>query len=76
MVMQFKDLSWLSADTVMNVYIKTMTEDDDKEVVAQACMSLADILKDYGYEAVEPCMSKFAWLHLVHYLISFPLKMK
>ncbi|KAM1014604.1 hypothetical protein ACFX2I_044458 [Malus domestica] len=41
-------------DTVMNTYIKTMTEDDDKEVVAQACMSLADIIKDYGYMAVEP----------------------
>ncbi|RXH92312.1 hypothetical protein DVH24_033208 [Malus domestica] len=43
-----------TADTVMNTYIKTMTEDDDKEVVAQACMSLADIIKDYGYMAVEP----------------------
>ncbi|KAB2620412.1 importin-4-like [Pyrus ussuriensis x Pyrus communis] len=41
-------------DTVMNTYIKTMTEDDDKEVVAQACMSLADIIKDYGYMVVEP----------------------
>ncbi|XP_024026143.1 importin-4 isoform X2 [Morus notabilis] len=43
-------------DTVMNVYIKTMTEDDDKEVVAQACTSIADIIKDYGYGTVEPYM--------------------
>ncbi|CAN6301477.1 unnamed protein product, partial [Urochloa humidicola] len=35
-------------DTVMNIYIKTMAEDDDKEVVAQACMSVADIVKDCG----------------------------
>lgn len=44
-----------STDTVLNIYIKTMTEDDDKEVVAQACMSIADIIKDFGYMAVEPC---------------------
>lgn len=44
-----------SADTVMKIYIKTMTEDDDKEVVAQACMAVADIMKDFGYMAVEPC---------------------
>lgn len=43
----------------MNIYIKTMTEDDDKEVVAQACMSIADIIKDYGYMAVEPCEYEF-----------------
>ncbi|KAK7843352.1 importin-4 [Quercus suber] len=41
-------------DTVMNIYIKTMTEDDDKEVVAQACMSIADIIKEYGYRASRP----------------------
>ncbi|XVE91917.1 hypothetical protein REPUB_Repub01dG0052500 [Reevesia pubescens] len=45
-------------DTMMNIYIKTMTEDDDKEVVAQACMSIADIVKDYGYIALEPYMSQ------------------
>lgn len=42
-------------DTVMNIYIKTMVEDEDKEAVAQACTSMADIIKDYGYVAVEPC---------------------
>ncbi|KAF8756351.1 hypothetical protein HU200_011068 [Digitaria exilis] len=41
--------------TVLNIYIKTMTEDDDKEVVAQACMSVADIVKDCGFAAIEPC---------------------
>ncbi|KAK2635768.1 hypothetical protein Ddye_030560 [Dipteronia dyeriana] len=45
-------------DTVMNIFIKTMTEDDDKEVVAQACMSIVDIIKDYGYMAIEPYMSR------------------
>lgn len=39
----------------MNIYIKTMTEDDDKEVVAQACMSVADIMKELPYITVEPC---------------------
>ncbi|KAL3581808.1 hypothetical protein D5086_016140 [Populus alba] len=41
-------------DTVMDIYIKTMTGDDDKEVVAQACTSVAEIIKDYGYAAIEP----------------------
>ncbi|KAE8682001.1 ARM repeat superfamily protein isoform 3 [Hibiscus syriacus] len=41
-------------DMVMNIYIKTMTEDDDKEVVANECMSIADVIKDYGYMALEP----------------------
>ncbi|CAA7039696.1 unnamed protein product, partial [Microthlaspi erraticum] len=44
-------------DTVMNTYIKTMAEDDDKEVVAQACMSIADIMKDYGYVAIQNYLS-------------------
>ncbi|GFY88530.1 ARM repeat superfamily protein [Actinidia rufa] len=52
-------------DTVMNIYIKTMTEDDDKEVVAQACMSIADIIKDIGYIAVEPYMSQLVEATLV-----------
>lgn len=39
----------------MNIYVKTMTEDDDKEVVAQACMSVADIIKELPYPAIEPC---------------------
>ncbi|KAJ4964923.1 hypothetical protein NE237_016772 [Protea cynaroides] len=43
-------------DTVMNIHIKTMTEDDDKEVVAQACMNVADIIKDFEYMVVEPYM--------------------
>ncbi|KAJ4874232.1 ARM repeat superfamily protein [Raphanus sativus] len=44
-------------DTVMNIYIKTMADDDDKEVVAQACLSIADIMKDYGYAAIQNYLS-------------------
>jgi importin-4 len=44
-----------TVDAVMNIYIKTMTEDDDKEVVAQACIGVADIIRDCGYSPVEPC---------------------
>ncbi|KAJ8759642.1 hypothetical protein K2173_009289 [Erythroxylum novogranatense] len=44
-------------DTVMKIYVKTMTDDVDKEVVANACMSVADIIRDYGYMAIEPYMS-------------------
>ncbi|KAI3509342.1 hypothetical protein L1887_24553 [Cichorium endivia] len=40
-------------DSVMKIYIKTMNEDDDMEVVAQACMCVAQITKDFGYVAVE-----------------------
>jgi len=32
-----------------------MVEDDDKEVVAQACNSVADIIRDYGFATLEPC---------------------
>ncbi|XP_011087737.1 importin-4 isoform X1 [Sesamum indicum] len=52
-------------DTVMNIYIKTMSEDDDKEVVAQACMSIADITNDFGYMAVEPYMPRLVEATLV-----------
>ncbi|KAK2966659.1 hypothetical protein RJ640_002357 [Escallonia rubra] len=52
-------------DTVMNIYVKTMTEDDDKEVVAQACMSTADMIKDLGYIAVEPYMPRLVEATLV-----------
>ncbi|CAL4930241.1 unnamed protein product [Urochloa decumbens] len=52
-------------DTVLNIYIKTMTEDDDKEVVAQACMSVADIVKDCGFAAIEPYMIRLAEVTLV-----------
>nr|XP_043622520.1 importin-4-like [Erigeron canadensis] len=40
--------------TVMTIYTKTLNEDDDKEVVAQACMSVAKITKDFEYVAIEP----------------------
>ena len=47
----------------MNIYIKTMADDDDKEVVAQACLSIADIMKDYGYAAIQNCGCLFTcWI--------------
>ncbi|KAF5813829.1 putative importin-beta domain, importin beta family [Helianthus annuus] len=52
-------------ESVMNIYIKTMNEDDDKEVVAQACMSVADIIKDFGYVAIEPYMPRLVESTLV-----------
>uniref|UniRef100_A0A1D1ZIV0 Putative importin subunit beta-4 n=1 Tax=Anthurium amnicola TaxID=1678845 RepID=A0A1D1ZIV0_9ARAE len=47
-------------DTVMNIYIKTMMEDDDKEVVAQACMCMADIVKECGYMLMTPYVPRLA----------------
>ncbi|KAK9096070.1 hypothetical protein Sjap_021567 [Stephania japonica] len=52
-------------DTVMDIYIKTMTGDDDKEVVAQACMDVADIIKECGYLAIEIYMPKLIEATLV-----------
>ncbi|KAL6515235.1 hypothetical protein OROHE_018867 [Orobanche hederae] len=52
-------------DTVMTIYIKTMSEDDDKEVVAQACISIADIITDVGYMAVEPYMPRLVEATLI-----------
>nr|GMD11307.1 importin-4 [Ipomoea batatas] len=51
--------------TVMGIYIKAMAEDDDKEVVAQACMGIADITKDFGYATVEPYMAELVEATLV-----------
>ncbi|KAL9271909.1 putative importin subunit beta-4 [Drosera capensis] len=45
-------------DTVMNIYIKIMTDDDDKEVVAQACIGIAEIVNAFGFVAAEPYMSQ------------------
>ncbi|KAL9258418.1 putative importin subunit beta-4 [Drosera capensis] len=45
-------------DTVMNISIKTMTDDDDKEVVAQACIGIAEIVNTFGFAAAEPYMSQ------------------
>lgn len=39
----------------MEKYIFAMTNDEDKEVVAQVCTNTADIMKEYGYAAIEPC---------------------
>ncbi|WCJ35883.1 ARM repeat superfamily protein [Euphorbia peplus] len=52
-------------DSVMHIYLKTMTEDDDKEVFAQACVSVADSIKDFGYVAVEPYISQLVDATLV-----------
>ncbi|XP_039830789.1 importin-4-like isoform X2 [Panicum virgatum] len=52
-------------DSVLNICIKTMTKDDDKEVVAQACMSVADIVKDCGFAAIEPYILRLAEATLV-----------
>ncbi|KAI0507530.1 hypothetical protein KFK09_013655 [Dendrobium nobile] len=52
-------------DTVLNIYIKTMTEDEDKEVVAQACMSVAEIMKDSSYVAIASYMPRLAEATLI-----------
>ncbi|KAL7119547.1 hypothetical protein ACP275_02G069900 [Erythranthe tilingii] len=52
-------------DTIMEIYLKTMSEDDDKEVVAQACMSVADIMNGLGYMAVEPYVPRLVEATLV-----------
>ncbi|XP_076928217.1 uncharacterized protein LOC143592100 [Bidens hawaiensis] len=40
-------------DSVMTIYIKTMIQDDDKEVVAQTCISVAQIINDFGFVVME-----------------------
>nr|GEW48607.1 importin-4-like isoform X1 [Tanacetum cinerariifolium] len=46
-------------DCVMPIYIKTINGDDDKEIVAQACISVAEIIEDFGYDSIE---SHMPWL--------------
>ncbi|KAJ0870382.1 putative armadillo-like helical, importin beta family [Helianthus annuus] len=52
-------------DSVMTIYIKTMKQDDDKEVVAQTCMSVAQIISDFGYVAMESHMARLVESSLV-----------
>ncbi|KAI7742673.1 hypothetical protein M8C21_027816 [Ambrosia artemisiifolia] len=52
-------------DSVMAIYIKTMNQDDDKEVVAQTCMSVAQIITDFGYVAMESYMARLVESTLV-----------
>ncbi|PKA63742.1 Transportin-1 [Apostasia shenzhenica] len=47
-------------DTVINIYIRVMTADEDREVVAEACTSVADIMKGSGYMAMAPYMPRLA----------------
>nr|ATG70913.1 ARM repeat superfamily protein [Juniperus phoenicea] len=47
-------------DTVMNLYLRAMQEDDDKEVVSQACMCTAEIMKSFGFNAIEPYMASLS----------------
>ncbi|KAI3752743.1 hypothetical protein L2E82_24780 [Cichorium intybus] len=55
-------------DSVMKIYIKTMNEDDDMEVVAQACMCVAQITKDFGYIVVESRIEFLLSIHCIHHL--------
>ncbi|MFS7985893.1 putative importin-beta domain, importin beta family [Helianthus anomalus] len=52
-------------DSVMTIYIKTMKQDDDKEVVAQTCMSVAQIISNFGYVAMESHMARLVESSLV-----------
>ncbi|KAG0485277.1 hypothetical protein HPP92_009356 [Vanilla planifolia] len=47
-------------DTVLRVYVKTITEDEDKEVVAQACMGVAEIMKDFGHMSISSYIPSLA----------------
>lgn len=39
----------------MKIYIQTMFDDDDKDVVAQACTSTVVVINDCSYVALEYC---------------------
>ncbi|GJY22951.1 importin-4 [Tanacetum coccineum] len=45
-------------DCVMPIYIKTINGDDDKEIAAQACISVAEIIEDFGYDSIESHMPR------------------
>ncbi|CAN6465263.1 unnamed protein product [Victoria cruziana] len=55
-------------DTVMNIYIRTLKEDDDKEVVAQACTGIVEIINSCGYAPIECYLTRLveATLALLH----------
>lgn len=50
----------------MEAYLRSMNEDDDKDVVAQVCSSLVDVLKSVPFEALQQCKSPQA-IHVVPY---------
>ena len=39
----------------MELYLRAFNEDNDKETVAQACSSIAEILPQISYSIIEPC---------------------
>ncbi|KAI7992987.1 hypothetical protein LOK49_LG12G00181 [Camellia lanceoleosa] len=56
---------------VMNIYIKTMTEDHGNEVVAQACVSIVDVMKDIWIHSDMPQLVE-ATLFCTHHKIEKP----
>ncbi|XP_078444426.1 ARM repeat superfamily protein [Wolffia australiana] len=45
---------------LMNIFLKTMMEDDDKEVVAQACTCTAELVKESDYALIAPYIPQLA----------------
>ncbi|GBG68591.1 hypothetical protein CBR_g3136 [Chara braunii] len=47
-------------DTVMEAYIRTLEEEDDKETVAQACLCIVPVIKSVGLAPVETYMKRLS----------------
>ncbi|KAL2650159.1 hypothetical protein R1flu_018287 [Riccia fluitans] len=47
-------------DTVMELYLRALNEDDDKDTVSQVCSSIVDVIKSVPFEAVQQYVVKLS----------------
>ncbi|KAG6541698.1 hypothetical protein Mapa_016963 [Marchantia paleacea] len=47
-------------DTVMDIYLRALNEDDDKDTVSQVCSSIVDVIKSVPLEAVQQYIVKLS----------------
>ena len=59
-------LLFFCKDTAMELYLRALKDDEDKETVAQACSSIAEILPQITYSIIEQCkeFSSYSFLYL------------
>eukprot|EP00249_Psilotum_nudum_P024844 c29306_g1_i2 orf=418-3579(+) len=47
-------------DCVMEIYLRALNEDDDKETVSEVCTCIAEMAKNFGYSLMEPYIGQLS----------------
>lgn len=56
----------------MDIYLRALNEDDDKDTVSQVCSSIVDVIKSVPLEAVQQC-GLYIIYDILFFLIVVPL---